>query len=136
MNPIIMEARRYIGTPFGHMGRSPGHSLDCAGVVVCVAQNLGLTGNYVDLDYYPRDPANGLINELLNNHMDKIAVAKAKPGDVILIAWGKYPQHLAILTDKNTLIHADENADAVVETQFSPYLKRCIRGVYRYRNNT
>ncbi|MBK8745664.1 MAG: peptidase P60, partial [Propionivibrio sp.] len=38
---ILAAARACIGTPFVHQGRIPGLALDCAGLVVAVAQAIG-----------------------------------------------------------------------------------------------
>lgn len=130
---IVEEARRYLDTPFKHMGRIPGVGLDCAGVVVCIAQNLGLSGDYVDLTYYPRDPVSMMMTDIIEQHMDKIPVSAATAGDVIHIAWAKYPQHLAVMSGDETIIHAHEDAGRVVETHLGIYMQRCIRGVYRFR---
>lgn len=130
---IVDEARRYLETPFLHQGRVPGACLDCAGVVVCAAQSLGLSGEYIDITDYPRDPATQKMVDILDRHLDKIPFEKALPGDVLLLAWAQNPQHLAIFTGIGTIIHAHEDARRVVETRLTKELIRCIRGTYRFR---
>lgn len=47
-------AMRYEGVPFQHMGRSV-RGLDCVGLLVMVARDLGL--DPIDSDHYGREPA-------------------------------------------------------------------------------
>jgi len=47
---ILAAARACLGTPFLHQGRIPGVALDCAGLVVAVAQAIG--ADYVDRTGY------------------------------------------------------------------------------------
>ena len=39
---FIAAARSYLRTPYGHQGRMPGVLLDCVGVPICAARQVGL----------------------------------------------------------------------------------------------
>lgn len=126
---IVTEARTWVDTPFHHQARIKGVGVDCAGVVIGVAHALGLS----DFDYtcYGREPHRGQLRAILDEHMDK--VAEAQPGDVLLMAFAVEEQHLAILTDTNTIIHAYGNVGKCVEHRYSDAWVARTRGVYRYR---
>jgi cell wall-associated NlpC family hydrolase len=49
---IIAAARRAVGTPFRHQGRTPGVALDCAGLALYVAAENGV--DTIDHEGYPR----------------------------------------------------------------------------------
>ena len=49
---IIQTALDYLDTPYHHQGRVKGVGVDCAGLVICVARDLGLSD--YDLDGYSR----------------------------------------------------------------------------------
>lgn len=126
---VIVEARTWIGTPFRHQGRKKGVGVDCAGLVIGVARTLGLS----DADYigYGRQPAGGLLPRLLAEHLD--AIAAPEPAAVVLMAFGREPQHLGILTDVGTLIHAYESIAACVEHRFADVWGARVRAAYRFR---
>ncbi len=132
--PIIeAAARKWIGTPFAHQGRTRGAGVDCAGVIIGVANELGLANSFEDTANYAADP-DGRMEKLLAKHLDRVSWNERQQGDVVHVAWSKLPQHVGILTDKNTLIHAFGDA-GVVETHISGILERGIRGVYRFRTD-
>jgi hypothetical protein len=62
---VVATARRYLNTPFAHEGRVRGRALDCVGLPICVAIDLGLrttSGVLIDSDMfgaYPRQPCAG-----------------------------------------------------------------------------
>lgn len=129
---IEAEARRWLGTPFAHQGRIRGEGVDCAGLVVQVAHKLGLLSNYEDAATYPRNP-DGTMEKLLDQHLDRVAWAERKQGDIVHVAWNKLPQHIGILTSKDTLIHAIQGHGAI-ESHIAGRLRQGVRGVYRFRD--
>lgn len=126
---IVLIARGYVGTPFRHQGRLPGLALDCAGVVVCVANALGLEDGFQEVPY-GKHPHGGTLQRLCDAHMDRIALYA--PGDVLLMAWESEPQHLGVASDIG-IIHSYASARKVVEHSLDPVWRSRIRGAYRLR---
>lgn len=109
-NDIVAAARATIGTPFRHQGRAPGRALDCAGLIVHVANCIGAAVQ--DVDGYPALP-NGELEATLARHVAdgvivQVALADLQPGDIVLMRFEKEPapRHLGIIGFDNTLIHA------------------------------
>ncbi len=94
---MVAEARSWLGTPYVHQGRVKGAGVDCAGLVICVGHALGLTE--FDADGYARLPDGWRLMALCEAHMDRIGVDEIAPGDVVLLRWRRYPQHVAIVGD-------------------------------------
>jgi len=129
---IINEARGWIDTPFVHQGRTKGQAVDCAGLIIGVAEAIGAIGDFEDLANYPRSP-DGTMRGVLNKHLDRKLVMDQKSGDVLFFAFARIPQHLAILTDCNTIIHAYETSGRVVEHIYDDVWRRMVRGVYAFK---
>lgn len=130
---IVTEARTWLGTPFHHQGRLKGVGVDCAGLVIGTARALGLCPDFVDQRDYARIP-DGRMRLLLAQHLVKVAKAERRAGDVINFAWAREPQHLGILTERNTVIHAygTDGNGKVVETTLTGKHLDSVRGVYRF----
>lgn len=126
---IVREARRYVGTPFAHQGRQLGRGIDCAGVVVCVARTLGLSD--YDADGYGREPQGELLRHILDEQMVQVPVAEIAPGDVLLMRFDRYPQHLAVVTDYG-VVHAYETVGRCVEHRLDDKWRRRIVAAYRF----
>jgi cell wall-associated NlpC family hydrolase len=130
---IVKEARTWLNTPFHHQGRIKSVGVDCAGLVIGVGRALGLCPDFIDNIDYARIP-DGRVKILLTKHLIKVPFADRQAGDVISIAWAKEPQHVAILTDKNTIIHAYGigSKGKVVETTLAGRHLACVSNVYRF----
>lgn len=130
---IIAAARACIGTPFRHQGRIPGLSLDCAGLMVAIADRLGL--DYVDVPDYGRHPAGALLESTLDAQpcLDRVpGIADHQPGDLLLMSFTGEPQHLAITTGE-TIIHSYQSVGQVCEHRLSEVWAARIVRVYRFR---
>lgn len=129
---ILNAARACIGTPFRHQGRIQGVGLDCAGVVVQVAQTVGCS--VLDESGYGPYPANGQLEQALDEQPDLLRVpdlADRLPGDVLLMRFASEPQHLAILAEE-TIIHAYEAVGQCCEHRLSDVWAARIVRVYRF----
>jgi hypothetical protein len=71
---IIAAARQCLGTPFRHQGRLLSFGLDCAGVAIHVARQIGV--GHLDVSGYGRTPANGQ----LERSLDSPALSGARRG--------------------------------------------------------
>lgn len=127
---IVAVARAQLGTPFRHQGRLPGIALDCAGLVVVVADQLGLP--HADQTGYARQPSGGRLEAALASQPGLVRIdGEPQAGDVLLMRFSGMPQHLGICTD-DTLIHAWEAAGKVVEHRLDTVWRRRIVAVYRF----
>lgn len=110
---VIDEARKWLGVPFQHQGRTR-FGIDCAGLVEQVALALGvLPAGYRAPRNYARRP-NGTMHELVTTYCAKLA--RAEPGCIVLFQFPKAttPGHIGICTGA-TLIHAHARTRRVVE---------------------
>lgn len=129
-NDILAAARAQIGTPFHHQGRVPGRALDCAGLVIHVAQTLGIA--HSDVAAYGRRPASSLLENTLDSQPELVLVTgKPQPGDILLMRFSGEPQHLAIYTGEN-IIHSYLSVGQVVEHRYSDLWKMRTVRVYRF----
>ena len=67
----------------------------------------------------------------LDQFLDRISRGEAGPGDVLLLR-APDPQHLAIVTERDTMIHAT-NARGVVKTPLPADWRKHIVGAWRFR---
>ena len=126
---LIDRARYYIGTPYHHQGRNRERGLDCAGLVVVALQDLGF--DVTDLEGYSRIPNAERLRGIVElNFGGSKPTTDIKPGDVLLLRFSTQPQHLAIYTEKNTLIHSYMKKGCVVEQRFSDIWLKRVLGVY------
>jgi len=120
---IVKVARSYLGTPFHHLGRLPGVGLDCAGLLVCCARELGLVAAGFDVPAYVPAPDGRQLIAWCEQYMTRVTRDTMQPGDAIVTITDVHPQHLGILGDYLhgglSIIHAASNAHPprVIETR-------------------
>lgn len=124
---FILAARSYVSTPFHHGGRLPGVGLDCIGVLVCAAKQVGLP--HRDVAAYPLRP-NGQLPIELDAQLVRVPVAH--PGDVLLMAFDAEPHHVALYTG-DTIIHAYASVRRCVEQPMVDAWWSKVHGVYRFK---
>lgn len=107
---IVSAARAYLGTPFVHQGRLRGAGVDCVGLLICMARDLGIT----DVEYtgYRRTGDGGLLMQALESHLVRLPDdVFFQAGQVLAIRY-RNPQHVAVVTgaapDGITIVHAIE----------------------------
>lgn len=128
---IVSAARRYIGTPFVHQGRHIEHGVDCAGLLMCVAYDVGLSD--VRVTDYGRMPDANRSQSIIESHMDPVPYSNLMPGDALSFVILQDVQHYGIVVESGRFIHAYQPAGKVVETSLSgPWLHR-LRGCYSFR---
>lgn len=128
---IVAAARRYIGTPYHHMGRTPGVGLDCAGVLIAVGRELRLVAVDFDVPNYVPQPDGVSLLQWCRVHMTPVPRNAMRPGDAIVLRPGVRPQHMALLGDYVhgglSIIHSSYEAHPprVIETRlmFSQVLR-------------
>lgn len=112
---IVATARSYLLVRYHHQGRNRA-GLDCVGLVLATAWDLGLTA--VDFDGYGTTPDGVMMRAELDRHMIRIHPDDMRPADVLLMRFELDPQHLAIVTEMAEgpgIIHAHSRARRVVE---------------------
>lgn len=127
---IVDEARRWLGVPYVHQGRTR-HGVDCIGFVLCVRNALA---GWEQLERAPRNYARQPRDGLL---LDQVRAAcflldAPEDGALILIRWPRtqHPSHVAIYAGGN-LIHAYQRARRVVETGFRAHWLRNAHSYWR-----
>lgn len=113
---VIKQARSYLGVPWRHQGRSRTLGMDCAGLVILVAHDLGLSA-YDTIDYQRRTQGQSFLRHFKTNLIGK-PISEALPGDIMLFRDSQYPCHSTLLGERNgkmTIIHAHALRRKVVE---------------------
>lgn len=137
---IVRQARKFLGVPFQHQGRSI-RGIDCVGLVLCVAEGLGIRdsagkpiGRHL-YEGYSAQPLSNVVQDRCNEHLVRKTVKDMREGDVLTLAIPSSPCHVAIVglnpLGEFTLIHA--YAGGAKKCQEHPIdLKWCNRIVNCY----
>jgi cell wall-associated NlpC family hydrolase len=130
VNLYLNKARSYLGTPFKHQGRSK-NGMDCIGIIIVPLNDIGFF-NYENKNYR-KYGLGGEIIEVLSKHCYEVKKPfKYQAGDILLFSKGS-SQHLAIYTDKDTIIHAHNFVGKVVEHSLTKDWEQNISKVFRYK---
>ncbi len=133
----VAEARAWLGTPFKHQGCLKGVACDCIGL----AKGVGLALSLVDYDPNTPEalayanssmlPDSKRMREALGKWLVPIPVPEATLADLLFMAWGREPQHVALITDKG-IIHSYSGVGKVVEHSLDERWQRRVTAAYRY----
>ena len=126
---LVEAARKCLGTPFHHQGRQPGIGLDCIGLIVVALRAAGFKVNDKH-DYSARPDGRSLV-QALEEH-GAVRVTGIKAGRILLFRYDHQPQHVALATGEDTMIHSFAPAGRVVETGIGAYWVRRLLGVYEF----
>jgi cell wall-associated NlpC family hydrolase len=124
---FVTEARTWLHTPFRAQGRIKGVGVDCGGLLVCTGKALGLTE--FDVTGYKLRLGSALM-AYCEDHMRRIPLDRADAGDVLLFAWNGKPSHIAILTDRDHIIHAFVPNREVVEHRIDERMRKLVLCAY------
>ncbi len=127
---MMAAARNCLGTPFHHQGRQAGVGLDCIGLVIIALRAAGVT--VTDRTDYGRRPDGNSLSDALLAHGASVA-DDINAGDVLLFRYDGHPQHVALATNVNNMIHSFAPAEKVVETSIGDYWRRRLVGIYRFQ---
>lgn len=138
--PLVAAARRYLGVPFRHLGRSR-HGLDCVGLGWRSYVDCGLTLPVPR--YYGREPFQdqlmGYLRAALGEPFAHGPTADLVPGDVATFRFRDEPHHVALIGDSPygglTLIHADSSPGVrcVVEHRLDDWWRERLLAAFRLR---
>lgn len=114
----------------------PGHYLDCAGLVICTARELGIVPKNFDVPPYHRVPDGVTMMALCDKYMTPVSEGMMRYGDVVVLIVDKEPQHLGILAKYKygglSIIHAVETAEKVIETRYVESRAMKFRAAYSF----
>jgi cell wall-associated NlpC family hydrolase len=138
---IVSAARGWLGTPFRHQGRVKGLGLDCVGLPIMVAHELGITAKdghaVAPMEYcdYPEQPVDGRVLRICQELM--IETSKpAQPGDVLCFRVPSVPCHVAIVSDLSIaylgIIHVNRFIGRVVEHRLDQKWRRRIAAGFNF----
>lgn len=132
---LIDDVKSFVGTPYHHQGRDR-NGLDCVGVIIAALRRQGIDPP-APADYGKNSPGDSLLR-----HIDrcglfyKIPADQRLPGDMLVFAIGRDPQHLGLLIERpeagpEIMVHS---ADVIMKVQAATlgeaWIKR-IAAVYR-----
>lgn len=119
-------ARSALGWTFRHAGRND-RGIDCVGLVMLVADRMGWSHDrFRD---YPSGIKGDRVAEELSRRMTP--VDSLRPGDVVLCRVKRLPAHVAIVSDRATLIHAAYGRGVVEHGIDDRWIARFV-SAYRY----
>tara|TARA_R100000152_G_C6777873_1_gene208044 strand:+ start:2869 stop:3270 length:402 start_codon:yes stop_codon:yes gene_type:complete len=133
MREIADTALAYVGTPFVHQGRSK-HGLDCVGLLVQVARDLGFEAH--DFTAYSLRPSSAQLMRLIGRSCDRVE-GDPEVGDILVFQYigPGWPQHAAIKTMRGMVHSYRGGPNKVVEVSFDDAWKDRLHSVWRYRRN-
>jgi NlpC/P60 family putative phage cell wall peptidase len=126
---MIAAARAALGTPFHHQGRAAGIGLDCIGLVIVGLRAAGIEVHDRS-DYGRRPDGNSLVVALILHGASPVSVMR--PGDILLFRYDRQPQHAALATGPDRMIHSFAPAGKVIETSLGLYWQHRLTGIYRF----
>jgi cell wall-associated NlpC family hydrolase len=134
---IVTKAREYLGTRFHHQARLKGKAIDCVGLFLGIARELGLF-DYDNPCYSRRPDGVTLMREFRKledrGWIREVPLDQAQDGDV-LVFWysrqSKYPTHVGIKSPLG-FIHTYAHVRRVVETPIGEWAEKVVHA-FRYR---
>ena len=133
---VVIEARRWIGTPYHHQASLCGVGTDCLGLIRGVYRAL-YGREAASVPGYSRDWAEAAREETMlqaaRRHLLGGELETITPGDVVIFRWraGFVAKHAAIVSGDDRMIHAIEGAP-VAEVTFSPWWRRRVAGAFLF----
>ena len=129
---FIAAARAWLGVPFRHQGRSRS-GVDCAGLVICLARELGLVAPDFDINGYRRAP-DGSMLDACRQHLQP--AASVDEAHVLVMRFSVQPQHVGIPVPYRhgglALLHALEPSGGVVEHRLDATWRSRVLHAYRF----
>lgn len=139
---ILKIANDWLGTKFHYNGRikkneNNSGGVDCIGLIMKIGEEVGAVSNGKNIicyDYlsYSRYPNNNEMKSFLDKYFIKINKIQATTGDLIYFNFENRLEHIAIISDKDKIIHCYTGAKMVVENKLDEYWRKKIIGYYRY----
>lgn len=96
-NELIEEAKSFLGTKWGHIGRKKEVSVDCVGLIACTLQNLNYEVN--DLLNYTHMPDFSILQKKLLQNAYLIDYKDLKKADILTFKFEKTTTHVAFISE-------------------------------------
>lgn len=133
-------ARTWLGTAFHHAATIKGVGVDCRGLLVGIARELGLIPIDWDVPPYLPNPDGHSMIEQCDQYLTKVPNEDMQAGDIVVIAVDKDPQHLGILAPYKygglSIIHAAmarDKSGKVVEHRLVWSTRQKLVAVYAFK---
>lgn len=113
---VIAAARSWEGVAWRHQGRSREGGIDCVGLIIMVARDLGLSG-YNDIPYGRRPNPQQFMDRLKVGGAIPSSLPQMKAGDMVILR-DYAPVHCGIigyLDGDETVIHSHQPRKRVIE---------------------
>lgn len=121
---IVDKARNYLGTRFHLHGRQKGIGMDCVGLLICTAWDLGY--EFKDDLTYTRDVGVSGFEEIVYKYSIPAVDTVPRNGQVLILRQSIFPMHTGILTldkGKPMVINANMKKRTVVEDDFQDWAR-------------
>ena len=132
---IVARAREYVGTPYRRKGRSKDSGVDCIGLVICVAHDLGIspydTGAYSD-----RPNVREFDRLMLEAGCRMLPHVQLASGDIVRLAMPRWPVHCAVYEEaadgSRWIVHAYLPHRKVTRDPLTPARESQVSSTWRY----
>jgi murein DD-endopeptidase / murein LD-carboxypeptidase len=111
VDPRVVRAREFLGTPFKLHGRDPAEGVDCVGLIALIGGRI----DGVPTGYSMRNVQGGRWALEMDKVANRSTDGRYGPGDILLMQAGPAQYHLGCWSGDG-LIHADARLRRVVET--------------------
>lgn len=133
MHPAVVVARRLMDTKYHHQGRLPGVGLDCVGMVIVVAREIGKPTTD---DTYGQWPQPGRLLRWFEEENTGVfsRVQTAEPGDVLTFWWTRRDTlwHVGIASPTG-IIHVHRSVGKVVEMPLDRRWLKRAGPIFRFK---
>lgn len=128
---IVEEARRFLQTPYHHMGRVRDAGIDCATLILEVYEQAGITP-HIEIPYYSRQwnchRSEELYLAAIVRHGGREIRHLPEPGDLAVFREGRTYSHGAIVVKWPEVIHAtDPEGVTIADAMREPLVSRRVR---------
>lgn len=136
---IILEAWEWLDTPYKSQARVKKVGVDCAQLVVGVAENVFKPKTRINIEVYSpewhlHNKEEKMCQMIESFKCEQVPIDERIPGDILTFQFGRVQSHMGILINDNQFIHARYDIGKVVINQLTgDWLNRLGR-VYKFPN--
>lgn len=139
---IQSKAREFLDTPFADQGREKRNGIDCVGLVLLVAEELGISSKDTtallgsQYKHYRSTRIDGYVLAECKKRLVEKPIAKLQAGDVAVFRLPDVPCHAAVIAERSGvlyMIHAyNGGPKRVVENILDVKWRKRICGVFSF----